>query len=332
MALFEPEIAIFRRPPRVACFAKDKAQPDAPTVLDRAGPFEIRLASSAGELKEAQRLRYSVFYEEGRAIASRRMAQKRRDLCAFDAICDHLIVVDTRPPSGQPPSARSSSLRVPPLQLSPLEEPSFGAKPPGRAQPAPKVVGTYRLLRRDVAERHAGFYSQSEFDLAPLLARHPRTRFLELGRSCVHPEYRSKRVIELLWRGLFVYAQEHDVDVLIGCASLPGTALDALRLPLGFLLTHCQADPCWQVAAWPQTAAAFTPPGPSEIDDRRALASLPPLLKAYLRTGARCGRGAVIDHQFGTTDVFTLLPMADVEERYLIHYGQPSCVSQATVT
>lgn len=265
-------------------------------VLETAGPFEIRIASSEKELRSAQKLRYAVFYEEGGAIANRQVAQSRRDICPFDAICDHLIIVDTE--------AVSSS---------------------GNAKL--KVVGTYRLLRRDVAEAQNGFYSQSEFDMRPLLARQPSTRFLELGRSCVHINYRSKRVIELLWRGLWLYAKRHKIDALVGCASLPGTDLDALRLPLSFLHHYAQADEAWQVKAWPHGVADFTPLPKDAIDVRRGIAALPPLFKAYLRTGARFGRNAVIDRQFGTTDVFAVMPMGDIEERYIAHYGEPSCVS-----
>ena len=269
-------------------------------LLERAGPYEIRIASSEKELRSAQKLRFAVFYEEGGALANAAVARARRDLCPFDAICDHLIVVDT--------TALCAS-----------------------GERKPRVVGTYRLLRREVADAHHGFYSQSEFDMQPLLERRPDTRFLELGRSCVDAAYRSKRVIELLWRGLWLYAKRHDVDALIGCASLPGTDLEALRLPLSFLRHYAQADEAWQVRAWPHCEAPFTPSRREAVDVRRGIAALPPLFKAYLRTGARFARSAVFDHQFGTTDVFTIMPMGDIEQRYIAHYGEPSCVSEVPV-
>jgi putative hemolysin len=301
MTTFERGLAAIDTPvllPSVSEPARARKVSAKAAVLERAGPFEIRLATTTKDLRGAQRLRYTVFYEEGPAIASRTAARARRDLCPFDAICDHLIVTDIE---GCEPGAKT------------------------------KVVGTYRLLRRDIAEAHNGFYSQGEFDLRPLLARWPKTRFLELGRSCVHANYRSKRVIELLWRGLWLYAKRHDIDALIGCASLPGTDLDALRLPLSFLHHHAKAEDAWQVPAWPRAAATFTPLPLEEVDTRRGIAALPPLLKAYLRTGARFSASAVIDHQFGTTDVFAVMPMNDIEERYLAHYGEPSCVSGSPV-
>ena len=270
-------------------------------IFERAGPFEVRLVESAKELRQAQRLRHEVFFEEGGAIAAVSSGARRLDVCPFDEICDHLVVIDTE------------------------------AAGDGEGRTKSRLVGTYRLLRRDVAERHNGFYSQGEFDLAPLLARHLTTRFLELGRSCVHADYRSKRVIELLWRGLWLYARHHAIDVLIGCASLPGIDVEANRLPLSFLLRLAQAEPSWQVAAWPHCRAPFEPAAAEAVDAKRGLLALPPLLKAYLRTGARFGHSAVLDRQFGTTDVFAVMPMSDIEERYLAHYGQPSCVSGAPV-
>lgn len=276
------------------------AQDTPPLLSERAGPFELRLVASPKDLRQTQRLRYNVFYEEGGAIAGPQMARLRLDLCPFDAICDHLIVIDHEA------VGRSGRRRS-------------------------KIVGTYRLLRREVAERHNGFYSQGEFDLAPLLTRHPRARILELGRSCVHPAYRSKRVVELLWRGLWLYATMHKMDALIGCASLPGTDFEAVRLPLSFLLTAARAEPEWDVAPHPLCAESFVPLPPSEVDARRALFALPPLLKAYLRTGAKFASRPVIDRQFGTIDVFTIVRFAEIEDRYIAHYGAPSCVSETSV-
>ena len=85
-----------------------------------------------------------------------------------------------------------------------------------------------RLLRGEVAERHTGFYSESEYDLAPLLAAQGHRRLLELGRSCVLPPYRNKRTVELLWHGIWTYVLRNKVDVMLGCASLEGTDPEAL--------------------------------------------------------------------------------------------------------
>ncbi|MGB7125886.1 MAG: GNAT family N-acyltransferase [Methylovirgula sp.] len=267
-----------------------------PRILGRCGTFEIRLANTKNEIREAQRLRYKVFYEEGGAIAQPRAAFVRRDLCRFDKICDHLLVIDT--------AARNSF---------------------GRSKP--KVVGTCRLLRGEVAQSHGGFYSAGEFDIAPLLRRHARQRFLELGRSCVHPKYRSKRVIELLWRGLWIYARRHNIDVLIGCASLPGTSPPALALPLSFLHHCASADPEWQVRPRDGRVVPMAILDKAAIDPRQAIAALPPLLKAYVRMGAKFGDGAVVDPAFGTVDVFTTMPVKEIEARYVAYFGDPGEVS-----
>ena len=264
-----------------------------PRLLGRFGNFEIRLAVTRKDVRCAQRLRYKVFYEEGAAAARGLSALMRRDICRFDDFCDHLLVFDM--------AARNSL-----------------------GQARPRLVGTYRLLRRAVAERHGGFYSESEFDIAPLLTRHGNKNFLELGRSCVHAGYRTKRVIELLWRGLWIYAKHYRVDVLIGCASLPGTNPLTLALPLSFLHHQASAGTEWQAAP---KAGRFVPMGILDagvIDMRKAVAALPPLVKAYLRVGARFSDGAVIDRQFGTVDVFTVMPLAEIEPRYIAYFGSPA--------
>jgi putative hemolysin len=185
----------------------------------------------------------------------------------------------------------------------------------------PKVVGTYRLLRRDVAEKKKGFYTQGEFAIEPLLEAHRDARILELGRSCVHAKYRSKRVIELLWRGLWTYIKHHRIDAMIGCASFPGTDPQAHALPLSFLHHYAMAEAEWQASPKGADQVATNILDKSAFDLRRGLAALPPLLKGYVRVGARFADGAVIDRQFGTIDVFTVMPIAEIEERYIAYYG-----------
>ena len=169
-------------------------------------------------------------------------------------------------------------------------------------------------MRQAVAQQHFGFYSAAEFEVDALIARHPRLRFLELGRSCVAPGYRGKRTIEVLWRGVWAYALRHRIDVMFGCASLPGVdpaARAALDLP--------QAGPEWGAA--PVAGARVAALSPSVRDARAALRDLPPLVKGYLRLGARFGGQAVIDEAFGVTDLFVVLRVADIEARYLQHFA-----------
>lgn len=261
--------------------------------LGRMGALEVRLACTRKDIRRAQKLRYKVFFEQGGAIADARSALARRDICPFDRICDHLVVVDH--------AARGRMGRL-----------------------KPKVVGSYRLLRQETADRHGGFYSAQEFDIGPLLARHAGKRFLELGRSCVLPAYRSKRTIELLWRGLSAYVAHYDIDAMIGCASFAGTDVEALRLPLSFLHHHAGAQGAWAASAQPQRRAATALLPAQAIDARRALEALPPLIRGYLRVGAMFGDGAVVDRQFGTTDVLVIMPVARIEPRYRDHFAAPA--------
>jgi putative hemolysin len=267
---------------------RDWRQSRGGDVLGKLGSLEVRLARDARELRQAQRLRFRVFYEEMSALANPMTALLRRDIDRFDRICDHLLVIDR--------DARSS----------------LGA---------PKVVGTYRLLRQPVAESAFGFYTESEFDIAPLIAAHRGQRFLELGRSCVLSEYRDKRTLELLWRGIYAYIQRHRIDVMMGCASLSGTDPAALAQPLSFLHHYAPCPQDWEVRAKMDRYVPMDMLPKAQLDARAALRSLPPLIKGYLRLGASFGEGAVIDRQFGTTDVFVLLRTSAVSERYLAYLG-----------
>ena len=259
-------------------------RPDAQT-LGCLGSLEVRLARTPAEVRRAQKLRYDVFYAEGGALAGAAAKLARRDVDVFDSVCDHLLVVDH--------AAREGGLRRTPL-----------------------VVGTYRLLRQEVAQRHGGFYSADEFDIAGLVAHHPALRFLELGRSCVLAPYRNKRTLELLWQGIAAYSLRHQPDVMIGCASLDGIEPARIALQLSFLHHYARAPENWRARALPNRYVEMNRLAKDAIDPKAALHALPTLVKGYLRLGAYIGDGAVIDHQFGTTDVLVVLPMAGIHQRY----------------
>jgi putative hemolysin len=289
----EPAMAFLSSlPPQIVPFpARQLGNLGLPKVLGRSGNLQIRLARTSRDVRRAQRLRYQVFHEEMAAIPNARCRFLRRDIDAYDAICDHLLVVDTSRMDARP----------------------------GR-KPRPMVVGTYRLLRQEQAGT-LGFYSQGEFDIAPLLARHPGKRFLELGRSCVLPDYRTKKTVELLWHGIWAYVRHHRIDVMIGCASLEGTEPATLATRLGFLHHHARATGEWSASAHAARRVPMDLIAADQIDAKAALKALPPLLKGYLRIGARFGDGAVVDHQFGTTDVLVVLPVASIDPRYVDYYG-----------
>ncbi|MTI44351.1 GNAT family N-acetyltransferase [Roseibium hamelinense] len=260
--------------------------------LGRIGPLEVRLARNFKEVKKAQRLRYQVFYEEMSAIADARTLATHRDVDPFDAICDHMLVID------------HSSLKRNKL---------------GRLKP--EIVGTYRLLRQEIANMHDGFYTAGEYDIQPLIDANPGKRFLELGRSCVLKPYRNKKTVELLWHGVWSYILMHNIDVMLGCASIPGTNPDEMATQLSFLHATARAPENWRVRALPELFVDMDRIPNDQLNAKEALRALPPLIKGYLRLGAFVGDGAVIDHQFGTTDVLILMPVSELNSRYVNYYG-----------
>jgi putative hemolysin len=257
--------------------------------LGRLGKLEVRLARSFDEVKRAQRLRYQVFYEEMAAVANRWALISRRDHDAYDRLCDHLLVLDHGGEEGE----------------------AF----------EPRIVGTYRLLRQEVAGRRGGFYSAGEFDVARMVARHPDRFFLELGRSCVLKPYRTKRTVELLWHGIWRYVRRHGSDVMVGCASLPGTDVAALAPLLAFMRRSAPAPEAWSVAALSGRGIAIDRLESEPAEAMREVRLLPPLIKGYLKLGAFVCEEAVTDSQFGTTDVFLVLPLEAISSRYIDHYG-----------
>jgi len=259
-------------------------------VLAVAGTLEVRLAETEHEVEQAQRLRYSVFYQEMSAIPSPQMRDVGRDFDKYDDVCDHLLVVDraSHDEDGQP-----------------------------------LVVGTYRLTREKDAARAGGFYTAGEYNIAPMLNGMPSgTKFLELGRSCVLKSYRGRPgTMQLLWKGLMAYVARFDIDLMFGCASLSGTDVEALALPLSYL-HHFHAMPAnLTVKARPELFVEMNRIAQDVTPQREGLRSLPPLLKGYVRAGCCIGDGAVIDRQFGTTDVFIYFPLSGIDARYKSRFG-----------
>ena len=193
-------------------------------VLGTRADLTVRLADGAADIDAAQHLRYRVFYEELDAKPDAEALARRRDADRYDAICEHLLVV-----------RKGSAIGPDEIRVNDGE-----------------LVGTYRLLRQSVAERTGGFYTQNEFDIAPLIARHGGLKFLELGRSCVLKPYRTKPVVELLWQGIWNYVRLYDLDVMLGCASLEGTDPSQHAMALSFMAQNSAAPPEWQVKALPE--------------------------------------------------------------------------------
>lgn len=259
-------------------------------VLAVSGALEVRLAETELEIEQAQRLRYSVFYEEMSATPSPQMRECGRDFDKFDDVCDHLLVVDrdAHDEDGQP-----------------------------------LVVGTYRLTRERDAAKVGGFYTSSEFDLSPMLRSLPReTKYLELGRSCILKSYRARPgTMQLLWKGLMAYVARFDIDMMFGCASLPGTDVAEMTLPLSYLHHFVPMPEHLRVKARPELFVDMNRMPKDAIDPREGIRSLPAILKGYVRAGCGIGDGAVVDRQFGTTDVFIYFPVSGLDARYKSRFG-----------
>lgn len=255
---------------------------DAPIT---SGSLEVRLAQGDAELDAAQALRYRVFFEEMGGKPQPAAQATQRDADAFDAHCDHLLVLDHRP---------------------------------GGAS----VIGTYRLMRRPHAAAAGGFYSASEFDIARILAF--PGEILELGRSCVDAGFRTRGTMQLLWRGIAQYVFWHRIELMFGCASLFGTDLGKLAHELAYLYHYHLAPLALRAHALPDRAVDMNLRPYDAIDPKTALTALPPLMKGYLRLGGFVGDGAVIDPEFGTTDVSIIVKTDLVTERYYRHYERAS--------
>lgn len=270
----------------------EKTQSPAPApasgdTFGRIGTLETRLARNDREIDAAQAVRYRVFVEEMGATLNSDAMRRRRDVDSYDAICDHLLVIDHAIEGD-------------------IED---------------QIVGTYRLLRQDVALANGGFYSASEFDIEPLLSLHPDKQFMELGRSCVLPDYRTKRTVELLWQGNWAYSLKHGMSAMFGCASFPGIYPEEHALALSFLHHTVSTKGEWAVSARPELYRKMDLMPFEGVNAKKALMALPPLIKGYLRLGAMIGDGAVVDHAFNTTDVLVVLPIASISSRYVNYYG-----------
>lgn len=249
-----------------------------PNTLCSTSTFEVKIADSLAEIDAALRLRFEVFNLEMNEGLPSSY-ESGFDSDVYDTFCDHLIVKETA---------------------------------------TGKVVGTYRLLTQEKAERHIGFYSENEFDLSAL--RGMNGRFLELGRSCVAKPFRSLAVINLLWTGIARYLELHSITHLFGCASFHTHDPNTIAAAYAYLkLYHGLPD---GIEIRPHDDYRMELPHrmltPRDIEN--AFSSFPPLMKGYLRLGARIGGVPAFDKVFGTTDFLIIVETARIAEKYKRHY------------
>lgn len=191
------------------------------------------------------------------------------DADAFDQFCDHLVVRD---------------------------------------EETGEIVGSYRMLPPDAAQRTGQLYADDEFDLSSLAPL--RGSLVETGRSCVHADHRSGAVISMVWAGILRYMLLSGHSYIAGCASVPLQDGGA-----------CAAG-VWDMVSTKHFASEehrVHPHNPWDTDSapRPARRITPPLLRGYLRLGARVCGAPALDPEFGVADFFVLLPINSIDDRYL---------------
>ena len=250
--------------------------------------FELSLATTEQDLIAAQRLRYRVFVNElgggGQGVDHSSGIETDK----FDPHFDHLILFDR---------ARA-------------------------AEAIDQAVGVYRIMRKEQALDGEGFYSASEYDLSPLTQN--GRRLLELGRSCVDPDYRGGSAMFLLWNGLGRYCIEHEIEILFGVASFHGTDPEKLAQPLSYLHHHHLAPKELRVRANSSSFQNMDLVSPDGLNRADAMVEMPALIKAYLRLGGVVGEGAYIDHEFNTIDICLIMDTEKMNQKYRAYYSKDS--------
>ena len=253
---------------------------------DASSDYVVRLARDPAEVEAAQHLRYQVFVQElggdGEMVDHDRQLEQDR----FDPFFDHLLLLDP---------TRGQAIRD-------------------------QVVGVYRLLTEAGAEAAGQFYSEDEYDLG--LLRKSGRKLLELGRSCLHPDYRGGMGMYLMWQALSDYVEARGIELLFGTASFHGTDLTDLSHPLSLLHHRYLAPADLRVRTQPAAYQSMDLVPEDQIDRPAAMRAIPALIKGYLRLGGMVGDGAYVDHAFNTTDVFLILDTNRLSDAQARIYGQ----------
>ncbi len=268
-------------------FCKRNSYPYKPLLKNKIFPkielenFVIKLADTKSELKKAQALRYSVFYIEKEAKPTFPKKMMRLDYDKIDKFADHLIVIDKK-----------------------------------RKGIKNKIVGTYRLIRGDIASHFGGFYTSSEFDLSKILNLYNNAQILELGRSCVHKNYRNGVTMKLLWGAIAEYIRLYDINILLGCASFPGIDVQKFSKELSYLKSNFSLPDEMSVQSLESINYPIDNKNKIRESDLRTFAKLPPLIKGYLRVGGRISDSIFVDYEFNTIDLCVVVQTENIDTKY----------------
>jgi putative hemolysin len=245
-----------------------------------AGNLTVRVTHKPHLIEQAQKLRYAIFFDEmGGVPDDPIVAAQKRDFDAYDKVCDHLIVQD---------------------------EDSGG-----------KVIATYRLLRREPMKKIGRFYTEKEFAIEGIKAMDGEV--MELGRSCVDANYRSRAAMQLLFHGIGAYVAHYDIKLLFGCASFNGVDPQENIKGLSFL-HHMHQTPA-PLTPISRDENGFIPLPTDQLDAREALRELPALVKGYLRMNGSFGSGVYIDHECHCVDVAVVVQTDLLKDTYGKRYG-----------
>ena len=238
--------------------------------------FIIKIAESNFEIKKAQSLRYKIFFKEKKIKKKSFKFLLQRDYDFYDKISDHLIIIDN-----------NREIRD-------------------------DVIGTYRLLRGNCAKLYRGFYTEQEFDISNLKKNFSSKDILELGRSCVHPQYRSGIILKLLWQGISNYIKMYKIKILMGCASFHGTNPSKFKDEFSLLYESYRLPEDYDVKSLQSNEISFN----KNINHSTILNKLPPLIKGYLRAGGMVSENFYIDKEFETIDYCVIMLTEKIVSRY----------------
>ena len=258
--------------------------PSYPITTVESENYSIKLAETKSELKCAQALRYYVFYKEKKAKPTFAKKITKLDYDKIDKYADHIIVLDKKKNTKN------------------------------------KIVGTYRLIRGDVAKLFGGYYSSSEFNLTNITNSYKDKHILELGRSCVHQDYRNGSIMNLLWKAIAEYVKLYGIKILLGCASFSGIEPTKYSDELSYLRQNFCLPEHLSVESLDKNIYPVYKLKENNSNQLRIFAKLPPLLKGYLRIGGKVSHNFYVDHNFNTIDLCVVVNTSDIDEKYRKKY------------